>query len=337
MAKIYGYAPIESAHPAAVFAAANASIWAGESELPGARVFVAQRRGVVAACFEMDSAELPSQLLSDIQRGAISAAANLVADGGSDIVASINLRWRAGCTVWRSPCSRDHHGSDCASWAPHVVVASLGTGINLPVPAVSRPEGRGIAAVIELRGDIGLGRNGAPVVLGQIAAAAQYGKSIAITIDSDGGPIADGEEIYRALAAHPFAVHVAIEERANSAAALVAMAGDTRVISRSGSMLLHPCHLDSPGKLEAADLLRTANLMAKYDQRSAGIFAARTGMDRDIVAEWISSSTTFDAGTAVRLGLVHAIDRHYVPAKTAPAAKARFAPINGPYRAVRVA
>jgi hypothetical protein len=98
-------------------------------------------------------------------------------------------------------------------------------------------------------------------------------------------------------------------------------------------MLLHRCAIGDLGRKrgEAGYLKQLAAELESADQELAGIVALRTGHSRAIAWQWMEDSTTFNAGTALAAGLVHAVEEEDVPA-VPRAVRAKFAPINGPYQ-----
>lgn len=137
-------------------------------------------------------------------------------------------------------------------------------------------------------------------------------REITLAIDSQGGNGRHALELYRALRGRcPLAV---ITGHCLSAAVLIALAAERREIVPAGRVMVH-------GATEAvfgtADFLATrAAGLEKANGEFAGIIRERTGQPADIIAEWMTRDTWFDADAAWHAGLVHEILP--APAASAP-------------------
>lgn len=211
-------------------------------------------------------------------------------------------------------------------WRAAFLVGSMGSPSAI-VPAPERPAPAGTEPLlVEIVGDIGeLGRRAVDLVP-QIEAA---DAAIVVEIDSAGGNVDDAMAIYNALARHPFAVFANIEN-ARSAAAIVALAADVRLIDPAGEVLLHPM-TSSLENANVRDLLDHSKRMLDLTLDCAKIVAARTGVPIHAAQTWLSRETRFGAGDAITSGLAHGLNEYRAPS-TPRARKARFAPLNGPYR-----
>lgn len=331
---LLGFATIEGAAPTTTFVAAGAEIIAGGEPQDG-DVFIARRGGEIAVGISMsDCAYAPGigNLAAIAHRGALGLRAELVDRNGLTIVNRVVLQGhRAGSSVWDERIPRAEMSGLRRTWQPALLLARTGARQPLDVLPSVRPRGRGTTE-ISLVGEIGNGGLSADDMVARIRSAADT--TISLNIDSPGGAVDGALDIYRALASRRNAVTVTVV-KAESAAAIIALAGDTREIVPDGRLMLHKPYLQETGSLDANDLRSMATTLDKMADQVAGIVAIRAGVTFDIAREWIEAETTFNAGQAIASGICHRISA--VAPVIARASRARFAPINGPYTSVRPA
>lgn len=140
--------------------------------------------------------------------------------------------------------------------------------------------------------------------------------SVDVVIDCPGGNCAAGLGLYSALRDDPRRKRVTIYQAA-SMAGVVAMAGDEIRIVERGTVFLHGAGYTAenvlnelPGRHMAATALRhLAKRCDALDVLHVSIFARRTGLAPERVAELRATDTTLDAEAAVRLGFADSIIR----------------------------
>jgi ATP-dependent protease ClpP protease subunit len=126
--------------------------------------------------------------------------------------------------------------------------------------------------------------------------------AIDLRLNSPGGDAWDGLAIHNALRAHPATVTVTVDGMAASAASLVAMGGDKIRMNRGSQMMVHDAWGLSVGN--AADMLKTAEMLGKVSDSYADVYAARAGGTRaqwrDVMREetWYTAQEAVDAGLA---------------------------------------
>ncbi|GJE27955.1 head maturation protease, ClpP-related [Methylobacterium organophilum] len=133
-------------------------------------------------------------------------------------------------------------------------------------------------------------------------ALAEHGSGdVTVRINSGGGVAFDGVAIYSLLLAHPGKVTCIVDGIAASAASLILMAGEVRQIRDGAMVMIHDASGVTFGT--AADHLRNATVLDKLSDQYAGIYAARSGMERDAAREMMKTETWLDADEAVAKGL----------------------------------
>ena len=128
---------------------------------------------------------------------------------------------------------------------------------------------------------------------------------IDLWINSGGGDVFAANEIYNALREYPGKVTVKIDTLAASAASVVAMAGDTIEISRVGLIMIHDPMTLVIGN--ARELENAATRLVAIKNSLINAYEAKTGLDREVIGEYMSRETVFDANEAVRVGFADRI------------------------------
>lgn len=136
-------------------------------------------------------------------------------------------------------------------------------------------------------------------------------KQITVRIDSPGGAVFEGTNIYNALVRNPAKIHIEIDALAASIASVIAMAGDRIRMADNAMMMIH----EPAGVVigTAKDMRDLANLLDKTRGNLIGIYAKRTGLDNEKVSSLMQAESWFNATEALQAGFVTDI----LPAKTA--------------------
>lgn len=125
-------------------------------------------------------------------------------------------------------------------------------------------------------------------------------KAIDVRINSPGGDVFEGYAIHGALANHAARIDVHIDGVAASIASVVAMAGDTITIPENALMMIHQASGIALGT--ANDMRKMAEALEKVDNGIVSVYANRTGMERDKVAELLAAETWMNGAEAVEMG-----------------------------------
>lgn len=126
-----------------------------------------------------------------------------------------------------------------------------------------------------------------------------------VRINSSGGNVFEALSIHDMLARHVGQVLVHVDGFALSAASVVAMAGRSIEVSANAWMMLHDPVLTMAGT--AADLANAAEMVGKARDQLVGIYAGRTGLARERVAELMAAETWLTAAEAVVLKFADSI------------------------------
>lgn len=127
-----------------------------------------------------------------------------------------------------------------------------------------------------------------------------------VHIDSIGGDLFAGLKIYNALKNHAHEVEVVVDGLAGSVASVIALAGDKRTISSTGSFMIHNA-LAPQTSGNHNDLRKVANTLEQYSQIVAKVYADNTKLSFDEALQLMNEETTFKAEDAIELGFVNSI------------------------------
>jgi ATP-dependent protease ClpP protease subunit len=128
---------------------------------------------------------------------------------------------------------------------------------------------------------------------------------IDLHLNSPGGDVFDGIAIYTALKEHKATVNVRIDALAASIASVIAMSGDTRSITKPGTMMIHDGWGLAVGN--AQDMREMADLLDQQSDIIANIYTDRAGGSRDQWRERMKAETWYNAEEAKAAGLVDEI------------------------------
>jgi ATP-dependent protease ClpP protease subunit len=128
---------------------------------------------------------------------------------------------------------------------------------------------------------------------------------IVVRLNSGGGFVTDGWAIYNMLLAHPGNVTIYIDAMAASAASVIAMAGNKRIMREGSLMMIH----DPSGVTwgTADDHIDTAELLNKMADICAAIYAKVSGKTEEECRQIMRDETWFDPAEAVAAGFADEI------------------------------
>ena len=133
----------------------------------------------------------------------------------------------------------------------------------------------------------------------------ESGEPIEVHINSGGGDVYAGSEIYTALRSYPGDVTVKIVGIVASAASVIAMAGDTVEISPTAQIMIHNVSSGVYGDHNA--LLHEAGVLEGFNKSIASAYVHKTGKALDDLLGLMNKTTWFDAESALNHGFVDKI------------------------------
>lgn len=131
------------------------------------------------------------------------------------------------------------------------------------------------------------------------------GEDITLEINSPGGYVDAGSEIYTALKEYPGKVTANIVGQACSAASWIALAADHVAMSPTAQMMIHRASGIAQGNVD--DVNSQANALNELDQSFVDLYAKRTGKSKDEIYDMMKSNTWMNAKTAKANGFIDEI------------------------------
>lgn len=124
--------------------------------------------------------------------------------------------------------------------------------------------------------------------------------AVEVVINSGGGDVFAGSEIYTALKEYQGEVTVKVVGLAASAASVIAMAGDKILISPTAQMMIHNVSTYAEG--DYRNFEHTAEVLKSANQSIANAYKTKTGKSEDELKGLMDNETWFNAQAAVDQG-----------------------------------
>lgn len=131
------------------------------------------------------------------------------------------------------------------------------------------------------------------------------GENVDVEINSPGGSVYDGSEIYTALKSYPGRVNIKIVGVAASAASVIAMAGDHVQISPTAQIMIH--NVSSYAGGDYRDLEHEASVLKNYNKSIANAYILKTGLSQDELLALMDDETWLTAQQAKEKGFADEI------------------------------
>jgi ATP-dependent Clp endopeptidase proteolytic subunit ClpP len=123
---------------------------------------------------------------------------------------------------------------------------------------------------------------------------------IKVDINSPGGSVFDGYEIFNSLRSHPAHVETRVTGLAASIASVIYMAGDTRQMEELSQIMIHRAWGMAVGS--APELRETANVLDGIDTQIINLYAKGTGQDHAKIEEMMDKETWLTSLEAQDMG-----------------------------------
>jgi ATP-dependent Clp endopeptidase proteolytic subunit ClpP len=130
-------------------------------------------------------------------------------------------------------------------------------------------------------------------------------KDINLYIDSPGGEVMQGFNIYNMLTRHKAKIHVQIDGMAASIASVIAMAGDDIAMAENAMMMIHNPTGFVVG--DSGDMRQIATVLDKMKNNIIRAYSKKTGKDDDEIAGLMDDETWMDAQEALDNGFADEI------------------------------
>jgi len=130
------------------------------------------------------------------------------------------------------------------------------------------------------------------------------GEDITVEINSGGGDVFAGNEIYYMLTQYKGNMTIDIVGFAGSAASIIAMAGKNRIVP-SGLMMIHNISGGARGDYHVMD--KTSEILKTANKAISNAYMAKTGLSQEKLLSLMDEEKWMDAKEAVELGFVDEI------------------------------
>lgn len=130
-------------------------------------------------------------------------------------------------------------------------------------------------------------------------------RDIVVWINSPGGDVIAGAQIYNMLLEYPEHVTVKIDGIAASAASVIAMAGDTIYMSPVSMMMIHNPMTVAIG--DHVEMEKAKEMLASFKESIINAYEKKTGLSRQRLSELMDAETWMDVGKAMELGFCDSV------------------------------
>lgn len=130
-------------------------------------------------------------------------------------------------------------------------------------------------------------------------------KPVEVVINSGGGHVNVGSEIYSIFKDYAGPVTVKIVGIAASAASVIAMSGDIVVIAPTGQVMIH--NVNSIAEGDYNEMIHRAGVLKEMNRSVANAYILKTGKTEGEILEMMNKETWFSAKSALENGFVDEI------------------------------
>ncbi len=134
---------------------------------------------------------------------------------------------------------------------------------------------------------------------------AAKGEDLEVFINSPGGEVFSGSEIYTDLKSYKGHVTVKIVGVAASAASVIAMAGDKVLITPTGQLMMH--NVTTVAKGDYRSMEHTAGALKNANATIANAYRIKTGLSQEQLLKLMDEETWFTPEQAKKYGLVDGV------------------------------
>ncbi len=131
------------------------------------------------------------------------------------------------------------------------------------------------------------------------------GKDIEVEINSGGGSVFAGSEIYTMLKSYEGNITIKIVGIAASAASVIAMAGTTIMMSPTAQLMMHNTSTYSEGNYN--DMEKTAEILKSTDNTIANAYRLKSGKTQEELLDLMNKETWLTAEKAKEMNLIDEI------------------------------
>lgn len=132
-------------------------------------------------------------------------------------------------------------------------------------------------------------------------------EDVTIRLNSNGGDVFEGVEMYNYLKDHPSHITVEVTGIAASAATFILAGADTAVMNVGTVVMIHEASTLCWGN--KGDLKKVMEAMETIDQSILDIYTDRTGQSAEQIRQWMTEEKHFTADEAVKYGFADEVKK----------------------------
>ena len=142
-----------------------------------------------------------------------------------------------------------------------------------------------------------------------------------IRLNSPGGDVWDGMQIYNTIKSHPGPKIIQIDGAALSAASFIAMAGDTIRMSQAAMFMIHDPWSIAVG--DSREMRKQAGILDQHKSAIVPLYVSQTGRRAETISRLMEAETWMTAEEALKEGFIDEIGTTEATAGT-PESAAQF-------------
>ena len=132
-------------------------------------------------------------------------------------------------------------------------------------------------------------------------------EDVLIKLNSNGGDVFEGVEIYNYLKAHPSHITVEVTGLAASAATFIVAGADKAVMNTGTTFMIHEASSFAWGN--KSELQKVLNALETIDDSIISIYEAKTGQSKEQLTDWMTEEKWFSAEEAVKFNFVDEVKK----------------------------
>lgn len=132
-------------------------------------------------------------------------------------------------------------------------------------------------------------------------------EDVVIKLNSNGGDVFEGIEIYNYLKSHPSHITVEVTGVAASAATFIVAGADKAVMNTGTTFMVHEASSFAWGN--KSELQKVLNALETIDDSIISIYEAKTGQSKEQLTDWMAEEKWFSAEDAVRFNFADEVKK----------------------------
>lgn len=176
-----------------------------------------------------------------------------------------------------------------------------------------------------------------PKMARDVVESLEAGETLRVVINSPGGDVYAGQEVFSILynIRHINSVEIEVQSLAASAASVIAMAGKTVKMSPVAALMVHNCSAYASG--DYRDMTHTAEVLRKINECLVQAYIQKTGMTQEDLLTMMDNETWLSANDCVKYGFADEIIKNDEPQLILNAAIGKLSITNAMIEAAKTA